>query len=130
METIVQLEKKLENGDLSAALMLGKIYEWGLSGETDLSLARAMFRRCAKSSDRRIASQGHYELGLFYYYGLGVERDTEKAYRFFMKSVLVFPNHAALVKLGDMYRWGQYVAQNDSVSLSLYHEANKARLLR
>ena len=86
------------------------------------------FANC-RSKDKETASKGYYPLGELYYFGYcdpeGKGRpDPARAFHCFLKSCLVSANRESLRRLGDMYRYGQYVEKNESVALSLYLKAN------
>ena len=49
-----------------------------------------------------------------------------RAFDCFMTSALLLPGKEALSRLGDMYRYGQYVEQNDKVAMRLYLKAASA----
>lgn len=126
-EKMTELEDRVALGDKEAMMKLADALKWGLYGEVDLARAAALYRECAKSVVRKVSSAGFYNLGLFYYFGYLEEEPNERlAFDCFMKSALRFPNRAALGKLADMYRYGQYVEQNEKVALALYGSAARA----
>lgn len=123
-ERIRELNQKIHAGSGKAALTLAESYKWGLYGEVDFTKAARLYRLCAKSRSKALSSAGYYNLGVLYYHGyLGDEPDIKRAFSCFMKSALLSPNAAALGKLADMYRYGQFVEQNEEVALSLYTKA-------
>ena len=121
-----RLAEQAEQGDLEAALELADALKWGYYGEASPERAMALYRRCTASSSGRIAAKAYYNLGVFYYYGLSDEPDVRLAFDCFMKSALIRPEREALSRLGDMYRYGQYVERNEKVAMRLYLKAATA----
>lgn len=125
-----KLKDEVKKGSISAAFSLAEAFKWGYYGEADPRRAARMYRICCRSRDKRMASLGFFNLGLLYYYGYlsqtpdDVERDTARAFDCFLKSAMADRNPAALARLGDMYRYGQYVEKNEGIALSLYRRAN------
>lgn len=60
-------------------------------------------------------------LGFCYYYGL---QDYEKAYNWFVKASL-YGGHEATMKLGDMFRSGQYVDKDENMVRVCYFKAKE-----
>ena len=48
-----------------------------------------------------------------------------RAFAYFMKSALTCATEDALLKLGDMYRYGQHVARDEKRATGLYLMANR-----
>ncbi len=118
-----RLAEQAETGDLEAALELADALKWGYYGEASPERAMALYRRCTASPCGKVAAKAYYNLGVFYYYGLSDEPDTRRAFDCFMKSALIRPEREALSRLGDMYRYGQYVERNEKVAMRLYLKA-------
>ena len=75
-----------------------------------------------KDAEEQGYSLGAERLGYCYFYGDGVERDYEKAYKYFVKGA--FDNLIpSTYKLGDMYRDGLYVEQDKGEAYRLYKRA-------
>lgn len=128
-ERIIELKNQVKKGNISAAFSLAEAFKWGYYGGADPKRAARMYRICCRSKENKIASLGFYNLGLLYYYGYLLEEDqAEKSRRLafccFLKSAMLDHSRESLLRLGDMYRYGQYVEQNEEVALSLYVRAN------
>ena len=121
-----RLEEQANAGDLEAALELADALKWGYYGEASPERSAELYRRCTASSCGRVAAKAYYNLGVFYYYGLLDEPDVHRAFDCFMKSALIRPEREALSRLGDMYRYGQYVERNEKVAMRLYLKAATA----
>ena len=121
------LEEKTRRGDYDTAMELAEALKWGYYGEASPARAMELYRRCTASPSRHVAASAYYNLGVYYYYGLLEEQsDVKKAFDCFMKSALLLPGREALSRLGDMYRYGQYVEQNETIALRLYLKAASA----
>ena len=128
-DKILKLKEEVKKGSIPAAFSLAEAFKWGYYGDSDPQRAARMYRICCRSKDRRLASLGYLNLGVLYYYGYlsdgeEPEKDARRAFRCFMKSAMTCPNSAALSRLGDMYRYGQYVPKDERVACSLYLKAN------
>ena len=122
------LEEKANGGDYTAAMKLADALKWGYYGEASPARAMALYRRCTAAPSRSVAAAAWYNLGVYYYYGLLEDRaDVQKAFDCFMKSALLIPGREALSRLADMYRYGQYVEQNETIALRLYLKAASSR---
>lgn len=119
------MKKNFSPVNYSDALWTAHSYKFGINRDVDFAMARRLYRMCARSGDRKIASIAQYNLGIFYYYGFGVEKNQKKAFELFMKSVILYPNKDAYLILGDMYRYGQYVEADDKIAVGLYARAAK-----
>lgn len=128
-EKMESLKEQVKKGSITAAFSLAEALKWGYYGASDPKSAARMYRICCRAKDKKMASMGFLNLGILYYYGylsdgIDPEQDAKSAFACFMKSVLTYPNKDALSRLGDMYRYGQYVQKNEGVALSLYLKAN------
>lgn len=128
-DRISMLKQEVKKGSVSAAFRLAEALKWGYYGDADPRRAATMYRICCRSKNKELASKGYLNLGVLYYYGYlsdgeNPEKDAANAFTCFMKSALHYPNPQALIRLGDMYRYGQHVEQNESIALSLYIKAN------
>jgi len=124
-----ELKEKVKKGSISAAFALAEAWKWGYYGTpSDPRRAARMYRICCHSKNKATASRGYYNLGVLYYFGLCETGEREKeirlAFSCFLKSNLLYPNREALCRLGDMYRYGQYVEKDEKIALSLYLKAN------
>ncbi len=131
-DRIKELKEEVKKGNIRAALSLAEAFKWGYYGGSDPRAAARMYRICCRSKDKKMASLGFFNLGNLYYCGYLSQSDEErsrhraKAYDCFMKSVLLYENASALSRLGDMYRYGQYVKKDEKISLALYDRAGSA----
>ena len=122
------LKNEVKKGNLRAALSLAEAFKWGECGESDPRRAAGMYRICCKAKDKKLASQGYYNLGLLYYFGYlneNGEGDPHRAFDCFLQSAILSPTKEVLCRLGDMYRYGQYVERDESRALSFYLKANQ-----
>jgi TPR repeat protein len=122
------LREQMKKGSTKAAFLLAEGWKWGSFGAFDPLQAARMYRICCRSKNKEMAAKGFLNLGKLYYYGhlsdvFEEEEAKKRAFECFMKSALLLPEKEALSRLGDMYRYGQYVEQNDKVALSLYLKA-------
>ena len=109
---------------------MAEAYQWGYLTEEDPARAERLYRRLCRSKSPAVASRGFYRLGLLYYYGYRNKGESPEAglsfaFACFMKSAIKFPNPPALCRLGDMYRYGQYVEKNEAVACELYLKARR-----
>ena len=128
-DKILELKEEVKKGSIPAAFSLAEAFKWGYYGSSDPLRAARMYRICCRSKDKKMASEGYLNLGVLYYYGYlsdgqDPERDARRAFACFLKSAMTYPNRAALSRLGDMYRYGQYVEKNERVAGRLYLKAN------
>ncbi len=128
-ERMTSLKEQVKKGSIPAAFSLAEALKWGYYGETDPMRAARMYRICCRAKDKKMSAAGFLNLGILYYYGYlsdgsEPEKDAKNAFSCFLKSALTYPNKDALSRLGDMYRYGQYVPKNEGVALSLYLKAN------
>ncbi len=128
-QRLIELKEQVKKGNIAAALSLAEAFKWGYYGGADPKRAARMYRICCRSKDKKIASLGYYNLGVLYYYDYlleseEIEKSRRLAFECFMKSALLDHSPESLSRLGDMYRYGQYVEKNEEVALSLYVRAN------
>ena len=129
-ERMNQLKAKVKKGSISAAFALAEGFKWGYFGAPDAARAARMYRYCCRSGNKKTASLGYYNLGNLYYYGFLLNEDErEKALRLafscFVQSAILAHNPDALLRLGDMYRYGQFVEQSEDTAFNLYVRANQ-----
>jgi len=131
-DRIKELKEEVKKGNIRAALSLAEAFKWGYYGGSDPHGAARMYRICCRSRDKKTASLGFFNLGNLYYCGYlshteeEREKDRRRAFDCFMKSAMLDENPSALSRLGDMYRYGQYVPKNEVISLALYGKASLA----
>ena len=126
-ERLVKLEEKAAQGDYVATMKLADALKWGYYGEASPERSMELYRRCVAAPSRELSAAAYYNLGVFYYYGLVDEKaDARRAFDCFMKSALLLPGREALSRLADMYRYGQYVEQNEKIAMRLYLKAASA----
>lgn len=129
-ERMKELKAQVKKGSIPAAFALADGFKWGYFGAPDANRAARMYRYCCRSGNKKTASLGFYNLGNLYYYGyLLAEEEREKALRLafscYLQSAMLSPNPEALLRLGDMYRYGQYVERSEDRALNLYVRANQ-----
>ena len=112
----------VENGNPVAALNLGTLYYTGTYLERDYQKAAALYEIAAKAGERRAICN----LGYCWYYGRHQAVDYERAYSYFHLAVLLYDDPNSLYKLGDMYRTGKFVEQNEIFAIKLYFRALNA----
>ena len=129
-KTFEELKARVKKGNIGAAFALAEGFKWGSFGAPDPNRAARMYRYCCRSANKKTAALGFYNLGNLYYYGflLG-EDEREKALRMafncYMQSALLAHTPEALCRLGDMYRYGQFVEQSEDTAMNLYVRANQ-----
>ncbi len=94
---------------------LGILYYDGRGYEKDYSKCIEYLEK-ADQLGCKLAAEN---LGFCYYYGLP---DYEKAYKYFIKGAL-YGGHESMMKLGDMYRNGQYVEKDEDMVRICYYKA-------
>lgn len=125
---IRELKEEVKKGKIASALKLAEAFKWGYYGEADPQRAARMYRICCKAKDKKLAALAYYNLGILYYYGYlngDGNCESEKAFSCFLQSTIKSPTRAAICKIGDMYRYGQYVKKDESRALSFYLMANQ-----
>ncbi len=129
-ERMNELKAQVKKGSTSAAFALAEGFKWGYFGAPDPARAARMYRFCCRSGNKQTAAKGYYNLGNLYYYGFLLnqeerEKELRLAFSCFLKSAMLFHTPEALLRLGDMYRYGQFVEQNDTTAVNLYIRANQ-----
>ena len=124
------LKEQVKKGSIAAAFAMAEGFKWGYFGAPDPGRAARMYRYCCRSGNKQTAAKGFYNLGNLYYYGYLLDEDQREkqlrlAFSCFLKSAMLFHSSDALVRLGDMYRYGQFVEQNEGTAMSLYLRANQ-----
>lgn len=128
-ERVKVLRDQVKKGNASAAFDLAEAFKWGYYGDADPVRAARMYRICCRSKNKRIASLGFLNLGVLYYYGYLAKDEKERsrsaalAFDCFLKSAMMDKNPGALIRLADMYRYGQYVERDEGIAISLYAKA-------
>lgn len=116
------LQKCLEDGDLKAALDLGAMYYSGQFVPRDYKKAIELYEMATKSESDEVKSTAWCNLGYCYYYGRDIPVNDEQAFKCYTRAALM-NNPNALYKLGDMYRYGRYVAKDAEIALNYYNNA-------
>ena len=129
-ERMKELKAQVKKGSISAAFALAEGFKWGYFGAPDPARAARMYRYCCRSANKKTAAQGYYNLGNLYYYGFLLkdeerEKELRLAFSCFMKSALLDHSPEALCRLGDMYRYGQFVPRSEDTAMNLYLRANQ-----
>ena len=128
-DRLEKLKEEVKKGSVAAAFSLAEAFKWGYYGDADPNRAARMYRICCRAKDKKTAALGYYNLGVLYYYGYlsnreEPEKDAKRAFDCFLKSAMTSPNSAAFSRLGDMYRYGQYVEKNERIAMKLYLKAD------
>ena len=106
--TLENIVKMANNGNLQAQLALGYAYLYGENGlSVDYDKAFEYYNKAALQND----PIGLNNLGSLYYSGLGVQRDVKKAVSLFEQAAKLGNNNAA-VNVGFMYVSGRGVKKN------------------
>ncbi|MBR4546147.1 MAG: sel1 repeat family protein [Oscillibacter sp.] len=120
METVIRCYRLcMKYGHPGAALNLGTLYYNGTYLKQDFEQAVKLYEIAAEAGERRALCN----LGYCYYYGRHQPPDYEKAYHYYQLGALLFDDPNCLYKLGDMYRMGLYVAENETYAVRLYFRA-------
>lgn len=125
MERVVEVyEMLIEMGSPIAALNLGAMYYNGTYFEQDYKEAARLYHIAADAGEEEAICN----LGYCYYYGRHQEVDYKKAYEYFSLGALMFQNPSCIYKLGDMYKNGYNVEQNEHHAIHLYFAAMNAAM--
>ena len=120
MEAVVRCYRLcVEQGSPSAALNLGTMYYNGTYLRRDYTQAFRLYEIAARAGDRRAICN----LGYCYYYGRHQEPDYERAHHYYQLGALLYDDPNCLYKLGDLYRDGNYVEENEKYAVMLYFRA-------
>jgi len=115
-------ETCIDAGNLSAALSLGAMYYGGEFIPRDFRKAIKYYELATESDDKETQLWAWTNLGYCHYYGRDIPVDDEKAFNCYMRAA-VQRNPNALYKIGDMYRYGRYVAKDEQIALTFYWQA-------
>jgi hypothetical protein len=110
-------------GSQKAQLNLGRIYFDGRYADKDHERARAFLERAISGESARLAANAAAMLGDAYFFGLGVEADFSRAFDYYLEGVLLSDHPLCLCKIGDMYRQGKFVKQDDEKAFFIYTKA-------
>lgn len=117
-------ETGASSGNQLACLNLGAIYNEGVLVKRDYERSAELYEIAAGiEDDNGIAAMAITNLGYYYYYDFAGKQDYEKAFNCFLQGALRYSNANAYYKLGDMYRFGQFVQQNDKMAFEMYMKA-------
>ena len=119
---VTYYETCLEAGNLTAALNLGAMYYGGEFIPRDFRKAIKYYEQATESDDEETQVRAWNNLGYCYYYGRDIPVDDEKAFNCYMRAA-VQRDANALYKIGDMYRYGRYVAKDEKMALLFYRQA-------
>ena len=109
----------LDAGNLTAALNLGAMYYEGNFIPRNFRKAIRYYEQATQSDDKETQLRAWTNLGYCYYYGRDIPVDDEKAFNCYMRAA-VQRDANALYKVGDMYRYGRYVAKDEQLALIFY----------
>lgn len=113
----------IDNGHTRAALNLGAMYYSGTEIERDYLKAIELYKIAAESDDEVVAVRAICNLGYCYCYGRDVEVDYKQAYEYFVKGAMLYDDVNCLYKLGDMYRFGNFVDKDLWLAHKMYRKA-------
>lgn len=116
----INIEAELDKGNPIAMNNLGSMYYMGKNGEPDYEKAKYYYELSHKAGYRLATTN----LAYCYYYGLGTEQDYSKAYMYFTQAALV-GQYEAMMKVGDMYKKGQFVEANPNMAARCYFAAHE-----
>ena len=113
-----QIEEKVEGymylaneeKNTSAMLILGDYY----FSRGDIELSIAYFKKAIEHKNPK----GYTRLGFMYYYGKGVKKDYEEAFKYFSRGALE-GDTTSILKLSDMYKFGYSVEKNYGTSVNI-----------
>lgn len=94
----------------SAMIMLGDYY----FNTQKIELAIAYYKKAIEHKN----PLGYTRLGFMYYYGKGIEKDYNEAFKLFSRGSLE-GEVTSIIKLSDMYKNGYYVEQNYGTSVNI-----------
>lgn len=106
-----------------AANNLGSMYYNGIYFEEDRLKALEYYEEACEMGCQLAYSNLAY---CYYYGGNGVKVDYRKAFRYFSEGANLFNDPNCLYKVGDMYRFGKYVEENDNKAFQMYVRALNA----
>ena len=119
LEFVPELIKKIaEQGDSTAQILLGGMYEGGYGVEKDYEEAEKWFRKSAEQGDDR----GQVDLGNMYLNGTGVEKNHEEAVKWFRKAAEQ-GGYRGQFALGTMYYLGTGVEKNYAEAVQWYRKS-------
>jgi hypothetical protein len=95
------------DGDASAQVILGNLYEQGLGVKQDYQSALSWYQKAGDQD----SPEGQYNAGLFYFNGTGVDQDYRAAYEWFSDAADEKSVEGAYM-LGVIYHEGHGVAIN------------------
>ncbi len=117
-------EEGVRCGNQLACLNLGAIYNEGVLVKRDYERSAELYRIASEiEDDNAIAAMAITNLGYYYYYDFAGKQDYRKAFNCFLQGALRYSNANAYYKLGDMYRYGHFVDQDDKMAFELYMKA-------
>lgn len=112
---------------LFAPVLLQRIVNTGSGGNHDREkIVRGTQRDPGKAPGEGIPGDGQAQenLGYCYYYGRDMPVDYEKAFHYF--ALGAFDGHIrSLYKIGDMYRNGYYIPQNEAEAFCIYRRCEE-----
>ena len=94
----------------SAMIMLGDYY----FNTKKIELAIAYYKKAIENKN----PLGYTRLGFMYYYGKGIGKDYNEAFKLFSRGALEGET-TSVIKLSDMYKNGYYVEQNYGTSVNI-----------
>lgn len=113
--------KAAGNGDASACVSLGEMYQYGHAVKKDKTRAVRWYRKAAENGH----SRGMEKLGDMYYYGKGVRRNYTEAAKWYRKAAEKTMIPEASSKLARLYYLGEGVKENHTEALKWFLKADE-----
>lgn len=114
-----------EKGDASAQSNLGTCYWLGKGTEKDEKQAHYWFEKSAKNGN----TIGLVNYADNFFYGQGVEPDSNQCFKLAMKAVEISDNAAAQYLVGNCYLYGVGVLQDDEEAIKWYKKRQIKEML-
>ena len=112
---IACLETLAENGDSDACIMLGDAFKDGTGVRQDPQEAIQWYEKAVERGE----PFGNECIGMMYYAGDGIPKDYKKAFSYFTGNE-GRKSFCTLYALGEMYRCGLYVGQDERKACACY----------
>ena len=117
-------EEGVRAGNQLACLNLGAIYNDGILVPRDYERSAELYRIAADiDDDNSISAMAITNLGYYYYYDFAGKQDYKTAFNCFLHGALRYNNANAYYKLGDMYRYGQFIDKDEKMAFEMYMKA-------
>lgn len=118
-ERVAGYQAGADAGNATAQLELAKIYMYADEGLADPELAVALLRKAVAQGN----ADAHYELGLAYERGRGVDNDNAAAAKLYSTAIRMNGHRRATLALGMMYFEGRGVVHSEARAAALFEQA-------